>query len=174
FSLMTYKQAVKWASDIKEFTQSRRMPPWKPVEGPSYHNDRRMPDQDIATLAAWVDGGMPEGDPKDAPPAKQFTDGWRLGQPDLVLTMSEEYTIGPTGGDHFQCFGLPTNLTEDKYVVAVDTRPGNPRIVHHTLLAVDATGQARKLEEKEKAKPKEGEADFGPGYQVAMGFGFLP
>src|SRR5262249_58857129 len=68
----------------------------------------------------------------------------------------------------------PTNLSEDKYVVAVDTRPGNPRIVHHTLLAIDTTGQARKLEQNEKERTNKDEKDFGPGYPVAMGFGFLP
>src|SRR5262249_23179417 len=64
-------------------------------------------------------------------------------------------------------------------------RPGNPRIVHHLLLFIDTTGQARKLEAKEKtAKPQLDEShpqekvnpdwDKGPGYTVAMGIGFLP
>src|SRR5262249_30324445 len=42
FSLMTYKQAVSWASDIKEYTKSRQMPPWKITEGVSFHNERRL------------------------------------------------------------------------------------------------------------------------------------
>ncbi len=59
FALMTYKQAVNWADDIKEYTQERKMPPWKPVEGPAFHNERKMSSKDIETLAAWVDSGMP-------------------------------------------------------------------------------------------------------------------
>ena len=85
--------------------------------------ERRMTDKEIATLAAWVEGGTPEGDPKDAPPVKQFTDGWTLGPPDLILEPKEEMIVGASGGDLFRCFVLPTNLKEDKFVVAYEVRP---------------------------------------------------
>src|SRR5262249_22797957 len=175
FSLMTYKQAVNWARDIKEYTQSRKMPPWKPSAGPAFHNERRLTDRELATLAAWADGGTPEGNPKDAPPPRKFADGWQLGPPDLVLTVPEEMTVGATGNDLFRCFVLPTNLAEDRYVVAFEVRPGNSKAVHHTLNFIDRTGQARKLEKQERDRAKKpGEADRGPGYPVAMGVGFLP
>jgi peroxiredoxin len=175
FSLMTYKQAVNWAHDIKEYTQDRRMPPWKAVEGGPFHNERKLSDKELATLAAWVDGGTPEGDPKDAPPPVKFTDGWQLGTPDLILTMPEEMTVGPSGKDIFRAVVLPTGLTEDKYVIGVEVRPGNPRILHHTLNFFDTTGQARALEKKEKDRAKKpNEQDFGPGYPSTMGIGFTP
>src|SRR5262249_30148723 len=141
FSLMTYRQAVNWATDIKEYTQSRRMPPWKISEGLAFHNERRLSDHGIAVLAAWADNGTPEGNPKDAPPPVKFAEGWRLGQPDLVLTLSDDFQVGPSGNDVFRCFVLPTNLTEDKFVEAMEVRPGNPRVVHHALLFVDTAGQ---------------------------------
>jgi peroxiredoxin len=175
FSLMTYKQAVNWSADVKDYTQSRKMPPWKPVEGPAFHNERKLSEKEIATLAAWADGGTPEGDPKDAPPAKQFTDCWYLGKPDLVLTVPEEMTVGASGSDLFRVFVLPTDLDEDKQVTALEVRPGNKRVVHHTLNFIDRTGQARALEKKEKERVKKpDEQDHGPGYSVAMGVGFLP
>jgi peroxiredoxin len=175
FSLMTYKQAVNWASDIKEYTQARKMPPWKPVVGMPFHNDRRMSQKEIDTLAAWVDGGTPEGNVKDAPRPRVFTDGWQLGKPDLVLTVPEDVTIGASGRDMFRCFVLPTGLTEDKYVTAVEVRPGNKRVVHHSLNFWDLTGKARQLEKKERDRVKKpDEQDSGPGYKVSMGVGFLP
>jgi thiol-disulfide isomerase/thioredoxin len=175
FSLMTLKQAVTWAADIKDYTHERRMPPWKPVEGVPFRNERRLSQKDIDTLAAWVDGGKPAGDPKDAPPEKVFTDGWQLGKPDLVLTVPEEMTVGPSGPDLFRCFVIPSGLTEDQFVVAWEVRPGNKRIVHHTLNFFDLTGKGRELEQKEKARPKKpDEQDIGPGYSVGMGIGFLP
>src|SRR5262245_22375817 len=62
FSLMTYKQATTWAEDIKEYTGSRQMPPWKPTEAAfAFYNERKLTDAEIKTLAAWVDGGTPEG-----------------------------------------------------------------------------------------------------------------
>ncbi len=174
FALMTYKQAVNWAEDIKEYTQERKMPPWKPVEGPSFHGERKLSDKEIQTLAAWVDGGMPEGDPKDAPPARKFAEGWRLGQPDLVLTVPEEMTVGASGPDLFRCFVLPTNLTEDKFVTAVEVRPGNNRIVHHTLNFFDTSGKGRELEKKACQQKEDSNGDTGPGYSAAMGLGFIP
>jgi peroxiredoxin/mono/diheme cytochrome c family protein len=175
FPLLTYKQAVNWASDVKEYTRDRKMPPWKPVEGPAFHNERKLSDRDIATLAAWADGGTPEGDPKDAPPAKKFVDGWHLGKPDLVLTVPEEMTIGASGRDLFRVVVLPTGLTEDRYVVAIEVRPGNNRVLHHTLNFFDRSGQSRKLEQKEKERAKKpDEQDAGPGYTAAMGLGFRP
>jgi peroxiredoxin len=173
FALVTYRQAVNWASDIKEYTHDRKMPPWKPVEGLSFHNERRLTDKELATIAAWADGGAPEGNPKDAPAPRTFTDGWQLGKPDLVLTVPEEMTVGPSGKDIFRCFLLPTGLTEDKEVVAVEVRPGNKRIVHHTLNFFDLTGQGRELAKKEQDRTKKpGEQDHGPGYSVSMGIGF--
>jgi peroxiredoxin len=175
FALTTYKQAARWSEEIKEFTQARKMPPWKPVAGPGFHNERRLSEKDLATLAAWVDGGRPEGDPRDAPPPPRFVDGWQLGTPDLVLTVPEEMTVGASGGDLFRCFVLPTGLAEDRYVAAIEVRPGNKRAVHHALLFVDGDGQGRRLESKERDRPKAAdEPDRGPGYSVPMGVGFRP
>jgi peroxiredoxin len=179
FSLMTYMSAVHWSDDIKEFTQNRKMPPWKPTGGKEFQLERRLTDKELQTIAKWVDNGCPEGDPKDAPPPKKFTKGWYLGEPDLVLTVPEEFVLGPTGPDQFRVFVIPTGLKEDKYVVAFEVRPGNPKIVHHTLNFFDATGNARKLEkeaqDKLKANPPGPNAvDVGPGFSSSMGIGFRP
>jgi mono/diheme cytochrome c family protein len=175
FSLMTFRQASNWASDIKDYTRSRQMPPWKPTAGPAFQNERKLTDAQIATLAAWVDGGTPEGDKADAPAPRQFTKGWQLGEPDLVLTVPDDFHLGADGRDVFRCFVLPTDFPEDKYVIAVDVRPGNPRVVHHVLLFTDTSGKARQLAEKEAGRDKKAdEEDSGPGYPSAMGVGFLP
>ena len=50
FSLTTYKQAVTWAEDIKEYTANKKMPPWKPSAAAFGFNDRRLSDADIALL----------------------------------------------------------------------------------------------------------------------------
>lgn len=175
FALMTYKQAVNWADDIKEFTQNRKMPPWKPVDGPAFQHERKLSAKELATLAQWADNGTPAGDPTDAPPPRRFPSGWQLGTPDLILTVPADYHLGANGNDVFRSFVLPTNLAEDKYVTAVELRPGNPRIVHHALTFIDTTGQARKLEQQEKDRAKDAaEKDAGPGYSASMGIGFLP
>jgi peroxiredoxin len=175
FSLVTYKQAVNWADDIKGYTHDRKMPPWKPTGGPGYKNSRSMPDAEIATLAKWVDAGCPEGKAKDALPPKTFSEEWNLGKPDLVLEVPEDFHVGPSGGDLFRCFVFPTKLGEDKYIVGYEVRPGNPRVVHHTLNFFNTTGQGREMEAKERAKKRSPDlADYGPGYSAAMSVGFIP
>ncbi|MER3442226.1 MAG: hypothetical protein C4296_12780 [Gemmataceae bacterium] len=175
FSLVTYEQARRWGKDIKEFTQNGQMPPWKPVQRGMYVNERSLSPRELDLLARWVDAGMPAGDPAQAPPAPRFTSGWQLGEPDLVLEMPEEMVIGPTGRDLFRCFVFPTHLPEDKFVRAVEVRPGNPRVVHHTVHLLDTRGVARRLEEAERKRPKSSdEVDRGPGYSTRMGVGFIP
>jgi peroxiredoxin len=166
FSLLTYVDAKKWAEAIKSDTAARRMPPWKPEPG---HGDfldaRRLTDAEIDTLGRWVDAGAPAGNVKDAPPAKRWPEGWSLGKPDLVLEVPASFPVEATGDDVFRCFVLPTGLTEEKQVVAVEVHPGNPRIVHHVINFIDTSGSARKLDA----------ADAAPGYSSGLGgVGFFP
>lgn len=166
FSLTSFADAKSWASEIKLFTANRQMPPWKAEPGHGdFHGVRRMPDAEIATLARWADAGAPEGDVRQAPPQKQWSDSWSLGTPDLVLTMPDTYTVAASGEDDFRCFVLPTGLMDDKEVVGVEIRPGNPKVVHHVLNFIDTSGRGRQLDEK----------DSGPGYASGLGgVGFFP
>jgi thiol-disulfide isomerase/thioredoxin len=159
FSLTSYKETRNWGAEIKEFTGNRQMPPWlaEPGHG-EFQGVRRLPDEQIATIASWVDGGMTEGSAKDAPPTKIWSDEWALGKPDLVLT-ADEYEVAAAGNDDFRVFVMPTGLTEDKEVVAVDFRPGNSRVVHHVVSFVDTTGKARELD----AEDTKAGYDSGPG-----------
>ncbi|HVL14769.1 MAG TPA: redoxin family protein, partial [Gemmata sp.] len=175
FPLSTYKQAARWAADIKEYTANKQMPPWPAAGGVPMKGERRLTEKELATLAAWADADAPEGDPKDAPKPPEFPDdGWRMGKPDLILTPDADFRLGGSGNDLFRVFVVPTNLTENKWVVGYDVRPGNPRVVHHTLHYFDGTGQARELERKQREKDKgKISLDGGPGYTVSMGVGFV-
>lgn len=166
FSLLSYEQASKRAADIVDVTEARKMPPWpaSTEEGGPFRDARVLTGSEIATLDAWREAGCPEGDPGDAPTPREWASEWVLGEPDLVLTPSESYTLGADGGDEHHVFVLPTALTEGKWIATVDFRPGNPKVVHHLLSAFDTAGRARALDE----------ADPGPGYKVFGGFGLVP
>jgi peroxiredoxin len=174
FSLLTYRQAMRWAEDIKSYTHDRKMPPWKPADGPEFVGDRRMPEKEIATLAAWVDGGRPAGDPKDAPPPRRFRDGWQFGPPDYVLTVPEDFELAADGSDVYRCFVLPTHFAEDRYVAALEVRPSRRQVVHHAILFVDTRGAGRKIEERVRRRPQKNDPDRGPGYSLPLSFAFLP
>src|SRR5262249_55698995 len=83
FSLLTYDDARKHAATIREVVTERRMPPWHadPQYG-HFANDRSLSARERATLLAWLDQGMPLGDPRAIPPARKFPEGWSIGQPD--------------------------------------------------------------------------------------------
>ena len=163
---MTYDQARKRAEDIAGQVTERRMPPWKPDPhvGPAFLHSKALSEQDIATIAAWAEAGAPEGNPADMPPPPVYRDGWTLGDPDLIVEPSEDFSIPAEGGDIYRCFVIPTNLPEDKYISAIEYRAGNSKVVHHVLAYVDVTGMGRKRDE---ADPGLGYSCFsGPGVEV--------
>ncbi len=139
------------------------MPPWKPTRGfgPKLDHDRSLSAGEIQLIHAWVQGGMPPGDDRDLPAPRVFPTGWALGTPDLILEPLESYTLAARGPDVYRCFVIPTDLPEDRFVTAVEYRPGNPRVVHHVMALVETAGQARLKDE----------ADPGPGYTSFSGAG---
>ncbi len=134
-SLLSYGDARPYADSIKEEVSGRRMPPWHadPKHG-KFKNDPTLSQEEVDTIKAWVDGGSVEGDPKNLPPPIKFTDGWRLGTPDAVFTMEEEFHVPAKGEVEYQYFEIPTNFTEDRWISAVEARPGSRAVVHHILV----------------------------------------
>ncbi len=133
-SLMTYQEARPWAKAIRERAVDRSMPPWSadPKHG-EWANDPRLSQKEIDTIVAWVNAGAPKGEDKDMPPAPKFGVGWTIGKPDVVLEMPEEYTVPADGTVPYLYFTMPTNFTEDKWIQAMEIRPGNRAVVHHVI-----------------------------------------
>jgi hypothetical protein len=162
FSLTDYAHTKDHAAMIKFMTSTHQMPPWKPSPDCGDFNDARvMPQNEIDLIAKWVSNGAPEGDPADLPAPLDFSGGWSLGQPDLVLGESRPFSP-PATHDEYRCYTLPTNVTSDKYVSAIDVRPGDRQVVHHVIAFIDTTGESKKLDD----------ADPEPGYQCFGGPGF--
>jgi hypothetical protein len=134
-SLLTYENARPWARSIRQQVASGQMPPWHATQPRgTFANDRRLSDKERDTLIRWVDAGAPQGDPKDLPPQPKFADGWEIGAPDTVLSMSKEFNVPASGEIDYQNFQVPTNFTEDKWVQAIEVRPGTRSVVHHILV----------------------------------------
>ena len=134
-SLLTYDQVRPWAKSIRERVSLGTMPPWQ-SDAPhgTFSNDRRLSDAEKSTIVKWVEAGAPKGDAKDMPPAPKFVEGWEIGKPDVVLTMAKPFEVPAKGAVNYQLFTLPTNFTEDKWVQAIEVRPGERRVVHHILV----------------------------------------
>jgi Copper type II ascorbate-dependent monooxygenase, C-terminal domain len=141
--LLTYAQVRPYARAIRERVELGTMPPWH-AEAPSgtFLNERTLTPTEKDTLVRWVGAGAPEGDPMDMPPAPVFPSGWTIGEPDTVVAMSSPFQVPASGTIAYQYFQIPTNFTEDKWVQAIEIRPGTASVVHHVLLfASDPAGR---------------------------------
>ena len=155
--LLSYQQVRPFAALIKDRTGRRMMPPWHndPNTGiQQFKNDASLTEQQIATLAAWVDGGAPEGDPADLPTPIQLLAGaaWHLaeelGPPDLIIK-SKPYDVIANGQDQWWTPDVPfEGLETDRWLRAAEFKPSYPlgkKVVHHGHAVLQPAGGGRSV-----------------------------
>jgi Flp pilus assembly protein TadD/mono/diheme cytochrome c family protein len=149
FSLLTYSDAKTHAHQIAAVTQRRIMPPWLPDPGElKFADELRLSDEQLARIQAWVDQGALEGDPSDLPPKPQFTAGWQLGKPDVIVKAQKPFALPAGGTDSYWNFVFRTPVDRTRWLRAIEIRPGDKRLVHHANVLVDR-GETARLQEKE-------------------------
>lgn len=159
FSLLSYADVKKRAEQIQTVTAQGIMPPWKSVAGHgSFIDERRLTKEQVELIARWAQAGAAEGRAEDLPEPPKFREGWKLGPPDIVLTMAEPYDVPAEGNDIYRNFVYALDVPKGKYIKSVEYRPGNRRVVHHAALSVDSSGVARKQDE----------ADPAPGFKGSL------
>jgi hypothetical protein len=159
-SLLTYDDVRPRAKDIRDKVADGVMPPWHADKAHgTFANDRSLTEGDKAVLIKWANNGAPKGDPKDLPPAPAYTDGWSIGQPDVVLEMPVAYKVPADGFVEYEYFEIPTNFTEDKWVQAVEVRPGARAVVHHVIVTARPG----------KPEPRPGGFRFARGMEIPRG-----
>lgn len=158
FPLTSYQEVSPLASLIKRAVADRSMPPFPPdPDCNTFQHARHLDEADINLIAQWADNGAPEGDPATTPPADLNLTTVNLGQPDLVLPMSEPYSPDPSFDD-YHCFVLDPGLSQDVFVRAIEIVPGNRAIVHHVLVYTDPNSEGPGLD---AASPEPGYTCFG-------------
>jgi hypothetical protein len=159
-SLLTYDDVRPRAKDIRDKVADGVMPPWHADKAHgTFANDRSLSDADKSTLMRWANNGAPMGDPKDMPPTPTYTEGWSLGQPDVVLEMPVDYKVPADGFVEYEYFEIPTNFTEDKWVQSVEVRPGAHAVVHHVIVTARPG----------KPEPRPGGFTFAKGMEIPRG-----
>ncbi|HEY1241343.1 MAG TPA: hypothetical protein VGF16_12350 [Bryobacteraceae bacterium] len=143
-SLVTYEETRPWAKAIRERVITRQMPPWHidtTVGVKKFKNDMSLSQDQIDTVARWVDTGAAMGNPKDMPPPVKWPDAdeWKaareLGQPDLVVK-SEPYTMAAHHQDVWWRPASDIPVTEPRWVKAVEIRPSTlaaRKTTHHAV-----------------------------------------
>ena len=165
-SLITYQEVRRYGQRIKERTAIRdrmgAMPPWyveKDIGIQHYKNDPSLSDEELAKIQAWVDNGMPEGNPADMPAPRSWGDGtsWTI-NPDIVVS-TENITVEGDAPDWWgEITSVPVGIDEDRYVRAIEIHEvndvptsgserstvGGKYIVHHMIwrTQVPGTGKA--------------------------------
>jgi mono/diheme cytochrome c family protein len=140
-SLLTYQDARRWASRIKNMVVQREMPPYQydtDVGIQELKYDPRLSDEDIHTISAWVDNGAPQGDPADMPPPPvwpdpaQFRLADRFGPPDVIV-QSTPYDIPAEGQDRWWQPVVDAGIPEDRCIRAIETKPSvqGRAVAHH-------------------------------------------
>jgi hypothetical protein len=147
FPLVTYANVSKHAAQIASVTRSRYMPPWLPeaLAEPGtagFEGERRLTDAEIRAISDWVAAGAPEGAADQIPAPPNFSTGWQLGTPDMILEARTAYQVPASGSDVYWNFVLKPNVVSGRaspvYVRAVEIHPsGSPTLVHHANLLVD-------------------------------------
>ena len=131
FSMLIYKETRPWARAIKKAVVAREMPPWfaDPRYG-HFNNDRSLTQAEIDTIASWVDGGAPEGNPSDAPPPVEWPEGGFQIKPDVTFELPP-YEVPATGIMEWTYIKFPAPFKEDTWVTSIEILPGVPSVVHH-------------------------------------------
>ena len=180
-SFMTYAEVRPWAKAIARQVEARTMPPWFATHefNGVFSNERTLTDDEILTMVDWVETGASRGSPKDAPAEREFiegaSDGWSIGEPDLVLSM-EPFFVEDDVVDlniSFQTVLTEAEVPEDRWVQAIEYKAGS-ECVHHICNSAVAPDDRTDLE----AFERNGLGCIAPGTDaraVPDGYGtFLP
>jgi len=143
FPMMNYSETSPWSSLIQADLNSGKMPPWPPDTTYSrFMHERIITTSEKNAILSWIASGSQMGDTTIAngcPPAPVYTKYKIQATPDLILQIPT-FTSNAAANNAYNCFALPTGLTQDRIIRAFEVIPGNPAIVHHIVIKVDTTG----------------------------------
>ncbi len=143
---MSYEEAQTEARSIAFITASRKMPPWFADRAIGHFaNDPSLSAQEIAILDAWSKAKAPAGDPRDAPPQREWTNGWNIPQPDATVKMTKPVALPAQGDIDYTYEIVHTNFTEQMDTLS-DIRPSSRESVHHAIVYIrppDRNGSTR-------------------------------
>jgi Flp pilus assembly protein TadD len=177
--VLAYRDVRQRARAIAAVTQRRFMPPWLPEPGHgTFAGERRLTDRQIETIRRWEEQGATEGNPANLPPLPHFTEGWQLGEPDLVVKLPRPYTVRADGPEVWRNFVIPIPVPATRFVRTVELRPGSGKVVHHALMGIDSTRSSRRRDAEDAEQGFDGmdmgDAQAPSGHLVGWTPGMVP
>ena len=138
-SLETYADAVLNAGLMQHVVSTGEMPPWPPdtaFQRFSYENILSF--DEITKITDWITIGAPIGDTSLLPQMPIFPNTSSLGNADLEIQIPIYSSIATSNSDDYVCFSIPTGLTQNREIRAIEVIPGNLQTVHHAIVSLDA------------------------------------
>ena len=164
FSVLSYESAKDWAEPMLASVEGGRMPPWFATESEEcdqrigFVDDPRLDESEKETLRAWIDAGAPEGEPGEAPRPPEID---HLEEVDLDLAIPQPYEVNGLT-DIYQCFRIPLDIPQDRWITGVEVVPDNERVVHHVLVWSDPLDLSAERVGPDGSYPCSGTPDFFP------------
>jgi hypothetical protein len=130
--------ATPWAESIRQSIVGEQMPPWfVDPKGPAIKGGFALSAAQSDKLLTWTTGGTPEGNIEKKPEKVTHQQRWSGGPPDLKLQMDSDYVM-PAGETNATAeFLIPTGLTEQRWLKAIDLLPGTPEIVRNASVTLE-------------------------------------
>ena len=166
-SLTSYSEVRPWARSMMARIKNREMPPWSADQRfGHFTNDISLSDKQIETITKWVAGGMLQGTGSAPPMPKYPEGGWRTVNgrpPDVILDMPMEYELPAEGQVPIFRLWDKNPFKEDVFVEALQIRPTNVAVTHHSALYGRKLPEGTTLQ-KTVAWPGGPEISFIPTY----------
>jgi hypothetical protein len=151
--LTSYEQTRPWARAIQEEVLRRHMPPWRAVPGyGQFVNDVGLTNRELQSMVAWIEGNGPKSkderlivnfDQRKTPESERLRPDfakWQLGKPDLLKTLDAN-AIAPGQRDDVRRVTVDLGLSSDRWIRALEFKPGDRRVVRAAFFSLQETGQ---------------------------------
>lgn len=140
FDILDYDQAFAYRYLISHEVNEGYMPPWQAdTSYMHFVGEREISESDKNAIIAWVTDGGLRGDSSVVVEMPNYPESLLNGIPDLELQIPTFQSNAITA-DAYNTIIIPTGLTEDRIVRAVEIVPENPELTHHVIVNADEGG----------------------------------
>lgn len=150
-SFLTYAETSAYTSFIQNDLITDHMPPWQPDTAYTtsgypvqrFLHENTLTGTEKNAILQWINDGALEGNPALVPTPPVYDDTkYKLnGTPSLTLKIPDFISNSSLSNQNpYDCFSVPTGLTQDRWLQAFEIVPGNFAAVHDVTIIMDTTG----------------------------------
>ena len=140
FSVLNFDEVYSNLPAIYHEVSEGSMPPWAAdTSYVHFINERVLTENEKERLLNWIVELAPLGDTTHLPVAPIFPSTRLNGTPDLILN-SPTFTVNAVNQDVYNSVVVPTGISSERYIRAIEIIPENPELAHHIVINADESG----------------------------------